>query len=213
MATPMSRAAAARIAPASDRSSKDVQKESITLAAAKLFNQIGYQACTLREIADAVGLSKAGLYYYYPSKEAILRAIADSAVQTLVSHLGSVLEMDIPLERQLREVIIGRVEAIAEEQDFLTTFWQERAATPEAVADELVSLMRDYLEKLVSLLERARAEGVIKKECDVEMAAWGIIGITGWCYHWYKPGGRLNPRQIGEHLYDLLWDGLRHRDG
>lgn len=205
----MSNVVPARVDPSSDRSSKDAQRGSITLAAAKLFNEVGYQACTLREIADAVGLSKAGLYYYYPSKEAILRAIADSAVQTLVSHLDSVLAMDVAVERQLREVIIGRVEAIAEEQDFLTTFWQERAATPETVADELVSLMRDYLEKLVALLERAREQGVIKEDVDVEMAAWGIIGVTGWCYHWYKPSGRLNPRQIGEHLYDLLWAGLR----
>lgn len=185
-----------------------VRRTYIVRTAAGLFSSHGYTSTSIREVAAAVGLSKPGLYHYFPTKEAILEEIAEGAIESLLAHLERAMVTPGRTVDRLRELVVGRVEVIGENHDALKVFWQERARLgPEANA-RLNRRMHHYHEEAISLIRDGQAEGVVRRDLDPQMAMLGLLGMTGWAYLWFKPTGRLTAREIGEHFWSLMSAGL-----
>lgn len=187
----------------------DAVRQFILGQAASLFRSNGYKSTSLGEIAQAVGRSKAGLYHYFPSKEDILVGIAHAAIDSLIEQLNGALSKNISLEEQLKELVVGRVEVIAQEQDAMATFWQERTSLPEDLYGGLVQRMSAYLDEILTLLGKCQKSGIIQRDQDIQMVMLALIGMTGWSYLWYRPGGRLSAREIGEAFWCVFWEGVR----
>jgi AcrR family transcriptional regulator len=190
----------------------EVRGGTIVRIAASLFSRRGYTSTSIREVAEAVGLSKAGLYHHFATKEAILAEIADRAIDALTTHLERALATQGTVEDRLRDLVIGRVEVIAENYDALKVFWQERALIPDQKNVELDERMRQYHHEVLNLIEEGQRLRIIRQDLDPHMAMLGLLGMTGWTYLWYKPSGRLSAREIGEHFWSLLSGGLLDPD-
>ncbi|MFI6983803.1 TetR/AcrR family transcriptional regulator [Embleya sp. NPDC050154] len=149
------------------------RREAITLAAARLFAEQGFEPTTVADIAGAAGISTAGVFYYFPDKRAVFRAI---------------FERDLPLSRDLVTRFADAehpVEAIVE----LTTALAADARDPSAVGllvellrqvdrdPELVDVVtrtaRIVRDGLAHLIERGIADGTIDATLDpIEAAEW-----------------------------------------
>lgn len=184
-------------------------RENVLRAAARLFTSQGYEKSTLREIADAVSLSKSGLYHYFPSKQDILAEIAQHAVKALTSDLEDALFRHGGNPEHLLEAItLGRMHVIAHERDFLTVFWREQAAMDAGLRDQLRTQMRAYLARVQQVLDDGQSMGVINPDLDPQIVMLGIVGMTGWSYLWMQSDGRLNPSEIGEQFWAMLRSGV-----
>src|ERR1700730_12578372 len=81
------------------------KQTEIALAAVKLFEQKGYHATSVQDIADEVGLQKGSLYHYIHSKEDLLLQIAHQAITEFNQRLERILEADIPARAKLVQAI------------------------------------------------------------------------------------------------------------
>jgi AcrR family transcriptional regulator len=189
---------------ARDGLSGDV-REQIVRSSAALFRTRGYANTSLRDVALAVGLSKAGVYHHFPSKEKILEAVYDRAVDVLAAGLRQVLTVD-GTEHRLRELIVGRARAIADEQDVMTVFWQERPWIAPEILSGLGRRLREYRHAILELIQQGQREGVLREDLDPHVLMLGLDGMTGWLYLWYRPG-RLTIDEIGDQLWRLGWAG------
>lgn len=203
---------AANAASVAARDGQTVRRAAIVKIASSFFSSHGYTSTSIRQIAEAAGLSKAGLYHHFATKEAILEEIADHAIEALMAHLSRALSTPGTIEDRLRELVIGRVEVIAENHDALKIFWQERGLIPPQKNAELDERMRSYHDEVFSLIEEGQRTGVVRPDLDPHMAMLGLLGMTGWSYLWYKPSGRLSAREIGGHFWSLLSGGLLDGD-
>ena len=89
-----------------------MQRADILQAAAQIFRQKGYHAASMRDIADAVQLQKPSLYHHIDSKQDILLAILDKALDLLIDDLQQVIDSKDPADHKLRQamrVYIGRL--------------------------------------------------------------------------------------------------------
>lgn len=188
-----------------------VREEQIVKAAAALFSSGGYTSTSMTEVADAVGLSKPGLYHYFPNKEKVLERVSQNAVDLLLAHLEGVLAMSGPVEHRLRELVIGRVEVICQNHDALKVFWQERGRLGRPANARLNKRFHSYHDDVVGLVTEGQRAGVIRSELDPHMVMLAMLGMTGWTYLWIKPDGRLTARQIGETFWRLISIGLFNR--
>lgn len=181
--------------------------EAILRSAAALFRSHRYDATSLRQIAEAVGLSKAGLYHYFSSKEQILELIAARAVTVLAKQLDEALSTGPPVE-VLRQVVLGRVRTIAENQNIMAVFWQELPTLSDDLKSDLQGRLRRYRKTIRTVVEKGIRSGDISDDVDPHLVTLGLDGITGWCYLWFRPDGRLSAEEIGEAFWALLWQGL-----
>jgi AcrR family transcriptional regulator len=182
--------------------------EEVYAAALRLFTQKGYHATSMQDIAAAVGLYKGSLYHYIGSKEDLLVRVFERGMGRLLEELERIVaDGSLRPSVQLRLVIEAHVQAVADNLEALTVYLHEF----RALAGESLETVRQQRERyrwlLETVLERGVACGEFATE-DVGIATLGVLGMCNWLVQWYRPGGRLGPRQIAERFAELVLGGL-----
>jgi len=182
-------------------------RDDILDAAAQVFRQKGFHGASMSAIADAVNLQKASLYHHVASKQEILLALLDRALEMLTDHIAAISTQDIPADQKLRQMIRAYLSALAENADLTTVLlFEHRSLDKKTHArhvpqrDKFEGLWRDVLN-----------EGVRTKvfDCpDTGMAVRALMGIMNWTLTWYRPDGDRSIEQVADEYAELLFHGL-----
>jgi AcrR family transcriptional regulator len=176
--------------------------------AARLICEKGYEAASVQDIADACGLTKAGLYYYIRSKEDLLLEIQNYG-------------MDIFEERVLLPVLaiadpVARLKACMERNILLVTSgWSkevtiilhEHETLTGAARTQINARKRRYVHFLESSFAEAMREGRIRP-VEPRVAAFAFLGQVLWIYKWYRPDGKISAERLVREMQNLFFGGL-----
>jgi TetR/AcrR family transcriptional regulator, cholesterol catabolism regulator len=183
------------------------KQTEIALAAVKLFEQKGYRATSVQDIADEVGLQKGSLYHYIHSKEDLLLQIAHQAISEFNQRLEKILAMNIPAKEKLISMIENHITVSSSNLQTTTVLLREAFSLGES-PHQLVQEQTDrYLDLLTAILD----EGVTNGEFSInnpKIAALAILGACNWVYRWYKSSGELDATEISKIFSNLFLDGL-----
>ncbi|NIS79120.1 MAG: TetR family transcriptional regulator [Anaerolineales bacterium] len=184
-----------------------MQRSDILQAAAQIFRQKGYHAATMRDIADAVHLQKPSLYHHIDSKQDILLAILDKALDLLIEDLLQVVDSEIPTEDKLRQAMRVYTGRLAEDADLAAVLLLEyRNLEPELRTRHIAR--RDRYEALWRQLVREGIESGEFREVDEAITTFALLGVQNWMIIWYREGGRLSAKALAEQFCDLFLEGL-----
>lgn len=179
--------------------------------AAELFSSKGYHATSMLDIADAVGLNKATLYHYFPSKEAILLRITGDIRPALTPAIEAIVNSAQPARDKLRHIITHHVEFIGKHIGPMRVLLLDyRHLSQEANATLTVS-RRAYLDLFVRVLREGVNAGEFR-QIDPQIAALSILGMCNWMSVWFRPDGRLDAAAIAEQMATLVLQGLDNRE-
>ena len=187
------------------------KREVLLQEAAASFNRRGYHGTSLAEIAKKLGVTKAALYTYVPSKEELLYYCHDSAMDTAVASLehaqragGTGLEKLMSTLRSYLALMLG-------EEGSYVVLLEENAMKPAHV--RAIIKRRDAFEYgLRALVEEGIADGSIAP-CNPKMAIFVAMGALNWCRKWYLPNGEWSGPQISIALTQMLERGLSSHPG
>ncbi len=180
--------------------------EQIYFAAARLFVDKGYSGTSMSDIAQSVGMTKAGLYYFIESKENLLYTIMSYGMDRLHREVvdPAVAAVD-PLDR-LRIIVRNHVENIGRAQDEkgnpITIVVNEMMGLTGDLRAQIDARKREYLEFVRDTLRQLDGQGQLHKDVDIPVAAFSILGMVTWMTHWHRPGGRLTLDQIADLITD-----------
>jgi len=182
-------------------------REDILEAAAQVFRQKGFHGTSMQDIAKAVNLQKPSLYHHVSSKQEILLALLDRALELLLERISPLSAQEIPPDKKLREMIRVYLQILAENTDLSAVLlFEHRSLERKQHARHVPN--RDKFE---ALWRNVLEEGVSAKlfSCDdPALTARAILGILNWTITWYRPSGPLQIDQIADHYSDLLLNGL-----
>ncbi|GAA1853107.1 TetR/AcrR family transcriptional regulator [Pseudonocardia ailaonensis] len=184
-------------------------KRLIVRHAAALFRRKGFLGTSMRDIADAVGMSKAGIYHHYPTKERLLQDIVGVGADALDAQLREVMDSGASTEDRLDCYFRSRMRTIAEYQDVLTVIWQERPTIGDGLFESVARRLERYRAGVVELIAEGQRSGVVRADLDAHLMALAVDGMTGWAYLWYRDNGGQTPEQIGGAFWSMLWDSMR----
>ena len=183
------------------------KQAEIVSAAIQLFQQKGYHATSMQDIADAVGLQKGSLYHYISSKEDLLVAIIEGAIAQYNARLAEVKSMDLPVKRRLEMAVKSHLYGIAENLGVLTIFLRESYALDPEQQERIKAESDRYNRMFESLLEEGVRAGAIR-EMDAKLAARTVLGACNWFYRWYNPDGKRTMDEMADFFVDLLFHGI-----
>lgn len=165
----------------------------------------------MRRIAEEAGISVAGMFHYFSSKEEMLFEIMDTFMDEGLRRLKEILDRpDDPIEK-LKEVCKFHAEYFAGHKDHLVILSTEgKSLSPEHRAI-FVQKQRQYVEAVRKVLGDLRELGLLK-EIDITILAFLFFGMVLWTSRWYNPKGRVSPKELGEILSEVLLGGIL-RDG
>ena len=177
-------------------------------AAARVFHEKGYNATTIQDIADEVGILKGSVYYYITSKEDVLFEVLEEAHEAAINTVLRAVETDAdPLEK-IRAFIATLARFNAENQVRMGVFLHDFTALSEPRRVQIVRARDRYDRLLRNLISDGQREGLIRADVDAKLAALAVMGMINTIYQWYRPSGGSRPQQIGSAYADLVVKGL-----
>lgn len=188
----------------------DERWRKILGAAASIFAMKGYEATTIRDLAEAVGMLSGSLYYYIDTKEDLLFALIDDfhrmgseeIVQVEAEHVG-----DDPVTI-LRAVIVRHVTINAVNGPRTAVFHNEFRHLDVARKSEIVEARRAHEARVEEFITKAQAAGQVRSELNPRLTALSILSMLNSTHHWYHVGRGATPEELGEAQADLLLNGL-----
>ncbi|WP_234553857.1 TetR/AcrR family transcriptional regulator [Thermus caliditerrae] len=181
-------------------------RDRILEEAARLFTQKGYEATSVQDLAEVLGLSKAALYHYFRSKEEILYEVSLLALRGLVEAGERALEEPDP-KRALLAFMQGHARFFEENYPFFVTMLQGiQSLSPERRA-QTVALRDRHEGNLRRILRWGMEEGAFR-QVDVALAGRAILSMLNWMIRWFRPGGPLRAEEVARFYFELILKGL-----
>ena len=184
-----------------------MQRRDILLSAAQIFREKGFHGTSMQDIADAVNLQKASLYHHISSKQEILLAILDQALDTLIADLQPVVDSDRHPVEKLRAAMHAYINRMTSHADLAAVLLLEHRSLDASLRATHIE-RRDRFEGLWREIIREGIEDGSFREVDDAVASFALLGVQNWLITWYREGGRLQPSELAEGFFDLFLLGL-----
>lgn len=187
----------------------DRERQILDVAAA-LFRERGYQGMRMDDLAATVNLNKGTLYHYFPSKAELLYRIYRDTAREFLDRVG-LHPADAPADQLITILIHDIAMAIGERRDYVTVFFQEMQWLdkwlPAEQFEEIDGLQSEFRNYVTGVIEGG-IKAKVFRPVDATAATFGLIGMVGWTYQWYTPGGRHTLEDVADIFSDLALAAL-----
>jgi AcrR family transcriptional regulator len=177
--------------------------------AAGVFYAKGYDGASMQDIAEAVDLTKAGLYHHVGSKDRLLFEIMNYGMDILdETVLQKVKDLADPREK-LRQTIIGHIDLIVRARDLeITVILHENRSLRGALRKKINTRKKAYIQYLEELIARVQEQAGVRPLLSPRLAAFALLGIINWLYQWYRPEGPVKQHELAQSYADFFFRGL-----
>jgi AcrR family transcriptional regulator len=186
------------------------RKMQILQSAASLFSRQGFQAASMRELAEAVGIEAASIYSHYDSKEKLLEAVALVCAEDFDQSVRPIYSGNLNTRAKLKAMVVAHIEVIARNLESSAVFNTEWRHLKEP-ALSLYAQRRDQYEAMFRhVVHQGVVENLFRND-DEKFLTLTMLSALNWTAQWYKPGGPYTPTEIGDKLAEILLNGIeRH---
>jgi AcrR family transcriptional regulator len=196
-----------RAAPAPAPATRfDQRLSEILTHATNVFCEKGYEGASMRDLSRASGMSLAGLYYYFESKERLLFLIQKHTFSTIVQRLKARLQGVNDPEQRIRSFILNHLEYFLANQAAMKVLSHEAEALKNGFASELAAIKREYYRICVGLLDELKSEREL--EFSTRIAVLSLFGMMNWIYTWHNSRVDADAQQIAGEMGDIFLRGV-----
>jgi AcrR family transcriptional regulator len=184
----------------------DRRLSEILAHATEVFDEKGYEGASMRDLSRATGMSLAGLYYYFDSKEKLLYLIQKHTFTTIVSRLRERLKSVTDPEERVRVCIQNHLEYFLANQKAMKVLSHEDEVLKNHYGAEIAAIKREYYRMCMDLLEGLKqARGL---EFSTRTAVLSLFGMMNWIYTWYKPRTDGAAAELARQMADIFLHGV-----
>jgi AcrR family transcriptional regulator len=184
------------------------REQEIITAAARVFNEKGYHAATTRDIAAAVGIQQASLYYYISSKEELLYLVVREPILQLYAQVEDIVKATWPTRTKIERGIQAHLSAFDANYPHMFVFLHELQNVMDALPGTLSAFPRRYQRLWEELIRQGVVAGELRDDLDLPTTALMILGMCNWMYRWYRKGGRLHTHALAQQFARAVLDGI-----
>ncbi len=190
--------------------SHDLKRDQILDVAAQCFARQSFPAASMNDIAAACGTSKARLYHYYESKDAILFDLLDRYTQRLLALIGEAEARAQRKNLSEREALNELVRAFLTEYENSATRHQALVSDTkflgEAQRELILNRQRDVVAAFTRFLRRAYPQRV--NAANQTALTMMLFGMINWTFTWLRPGGAMSYAAFADEVVAVLEGGL-----
>ncbi len=184
-------------------------RQEILRTAARLFQQRGYDATSMNDVAAALKLSKGGLYHHFQSKDEILFEIMNHAMEITEDRVLAPVRRIADPEERLRALIRLHIEVVLSPRDReITVMLHENHPLPPSLRRQINARKKEYVHYLENLIAEVQKVRRASGKVSARAAAFALLGMINWIYQWYKPEGELQADNLVPQFTSLVFGGI-----
>lgn len=184
----------------------DRRLAEILAHATEVFCKKGYEGASMRDLSRESGMSLAGLYYYFESKERLLFLIQKHTFTTIVQRLKARLEGVNDPEERIRIFILNHLEYFLANQAAMKVLSHEAEALKNGFAAEVAAIKREYYRICVGLLDDLKRDRSL--QFSTRIAVLSLFGMMNWIYTWHNPRVDADAASIAHEMGDVFLRGV-----
>jgi AcrR family transcriptional regulator len=189
------------------RAAPPPRRVEICRTAAEIFRDRGYDATSVSDIARALGMTKAGLYHYFDSKEALLFEIMVYGLERVRDDVVVPVRKIRDPEERLRQIVMRHARIATDGNGAVAHLGDEIRALPPAARRQVEERMRFYVDLLRRTLQELKAAGRLRA-VDPTVAAFSVLGMILWLPRWFRQNGRLSQERVAHEIAELAMAAL-----
>ncbi|MBN9225599.1 MAG: TetR family transcriptional regulator [Microbacterium sp. SCN 70-27] len=181
-------------------------RDQVLTVAVQLFNDQGYDATSVADLAAKLGVTKSALYHHVDSKESILQTALDDALSSLEGALDDAVHEHDDAIGRLRQVVRGAVGVLAQKLPQVTLLLRVRGNSE--IERAALERRRAFDHRVTAIVRDAQSEGALADDIDAAVATRLIFGMVNSLTEWYRPGGPVTPDRLADDVLRIALDGL-----
>jgi len=176
--------------------------------ATRIFCEKGYEGASMRDLSRATGMSLAGLYHYFESKEELLYLIQKHTFSTIIESLRQKLESSTDAEERIRIFIDNHLEYFLANKEAMKVLTHEDETLKNGRGAEIAAIKRQYYHVCLDLLDDLRRTKGL--EFSGRLAVLSLFGMINWIYTWHNPRVDANASVLALQMGDIFLRGVSH---
>jgi AcrR family transcriptional regulator len=191
---------------------KSQRYNEIIEAAVKLFEEKGYKATSIRDIAASINLTQGTIYHYVRNKEELLFEINNRLISFVLANHEEILNMNASCAEKIRRVMKDIFNTLANHNAYVMVLVREYKNLSGENLKKIVE-KRDQYEGVVKKIIEEGIKGKEFKDIDPKISAMALFGMCNWATIWLRPQGRLSVDNILDIFADIYLGGLTNPQG
>lgn len=185
------------------------KRDLILREANRLFTEKGFEATSLEDIADAVGIKRESLYYYYPGRYDLLFEIIEPQIVRVMENFEAIVAEGADYRKTIRRGIVNHLQYF--NSSYLHMAMAVRKNSKNDALKKFIqlrSMFKAYENIWVDMISEACAKGDIKTHMSPKMMVYSLLGLCNSLSSWYRSDGDLSLDQVGQYFSDIILDGI-----
>jgi len=186
------------------------REREIIDAAVEIFHAKGYAATSVDDVANVVGILKGSLYYYMDSKEDLLLRIVEEVHEEVEElMIAAVADKERPPLERIGDYVRALVDYNARNAKRVRVYYHDYDQLSEERLASVRKRRRANEQTIIGVLKEAKKAGEIPAKMNERLAAKTLFATIIWTYTWFKPGGAVSGKELGEFCAEFVLNGLR----
>ncbi|MER6100943.1 TetR/AcrR family transcriptional regulator [Streptomyces sp. NPDC001832] len=188
------------------------RRRELLATAAEVFAAQGYNATTVRKIADAAGMLAGSLYYHFDSKESMVDEILSTFLTELWEGYDAVLAAGLGPRETIEALVTESFREIDRHRAAVAIYQKEsKHLAGQSRFQYLVDSQQKFEKAWLGTLERGVADKTFRADLDIRLT-YRFVRDTVWvAASWYRPGGQHSPEEIARQYLSMVLDGIALR--
>src|SRR5215813_1951241 len=182
------------------------QLNKILEHATDVFYERGYEGASMRDLSRATGMSLAGLYYYFESKEKLLYLIQKHTFTTIIEQLRNRLKQQQDAEGRVRIFILNHLEYFLANQKAMKVLSHEDDVLKNGFGSEVRAIKREYYRICLELMDNLKQDRGL--DFSSRIAVLELFGMMNWIYTWYNPRVDGSATELAAQMGDTFLRGV-----
>ena len=204
------RASDAGAARKQTQTNRDLQKRSVLEVAARLFMERGFAGTSMGDVAHALNVSRPTLYYYFESKDQILRSLVEEVTVSIHEMSRQVASVDEPADGKLYEMVHRHVLFIIENGTIFRVLTNSQMFLPDELKKTNDKAKAGIFRNFEKVITRGVEEGCFQA-VDPGVAALTVIGMCNWASSWFKPHKQMTREEVASQIAGMATRSLLAR--
>lgn len=184
------------------------KKEQILNDIAELFFVNGYEKTSIRDISNALNISKPGLYYHFTNKQEMLfDMIYDFMEKTSQELFNELTQLNTPDEKLLC-IIRNHIGSFIKYPARMRVLVYEAHSLEDEYYQRFKNKQREYIVVIKQILQEIMKNHGSKM--DINVVTFTLLGMLNWIIQWYEPKGTVSPDKLAEQMYSFFINGLNN---
>jgi len=185
--------------------------EEICKKAAIVFSEKGFASATLTDVSRAVGISKAGIYHYFSTKEELLFLVINRYMDLVMDRVKEDLKAT-PATERVKLFVKRHIDLYKNNTHESHVMLHEIKNLPPKYWEVTRKKMKEYHNLLLFAIEGLDGWGDVNSETK-KISAYTLLGMCNWIYWWYDPEGRVSPEELSDIIVKIFEGKLTQGDG